>query len=268
MLLGIDVSRYDAGLAWLQISKWIHFVFIKSTQGNYRVDSLCKDNIAGANSAGIPYALYHWCDPLVAANAQADYFLSLAEGSGCRALALDVEQQWADWAEWSAKKVTKLLSPNLISENARLIAERIKARSPLPVIIYTSRSFVAEYTPLVEKWAINYPLWLSTYPYKKGQVNATWEDILNNWQAMQSIKPAIAAPTLLPGSTRWDFWQFSGDKFILPGTQAPIDLNWYNGDDAQLRSLFRIQGETAIPLTTEQRLAVLEAAARAHGWRV
>ena len=39
----------------------------------------------------------------------------------------------------------------------------------------------------------------------------------------------LMAPLEPMGCTDWLFWQFSGDKFRLPGADSLLDLNWMQG---------------------------------------
>ena len=63
---------------------------------------------------------------------------------------------------------------------------------------------------------------------------------------------AIPAPLLPARCPDWDFWQFSGDKFVLPGCQSPLDLNFFHGDLPALQGWL---GRVPLPeLTLEEKI--------------
>ncbi|HWQ46787.1 MAG TPA: GH25 family lysozyme [Longilinea sp.] len=287
MILGIDVSRYQKTIDWALLkSKGVEFVVIKATSGNYLQDPKFSDHVAGANAAGLIVGAYHWCDPLVGAGSQAQYFLNAIQGKQIKFLAADMEQQWASWQEWQNRNITQLLSPTQISENGRQIVGYWRQRSQLPVVVYTRTSFITNYAQPALSWLKDYPVWLAWYPFRAGTVSVTWESFA------QSYAPASDTGMRLPsGVNSWTFWQFSGDKFRLPGVDTLVDVNYYNGDLNALRQWVGLPAIPPTPTTTdpvtpttptttdpttpvtpthtvEERLALLETQARVHGWSV
>ena len=93
-------------------------------------------------------------------------------------------------------------------------------------------------------------LWAARY---KGDLNGPWSDgryTFRDWDT-------------------WDVWQFSANG-NLRGAEfgmrsKSVDLDWFNGSLFQFASW---AGLKPTPLTVEQRLARLEAQARAHGWEL
>lgn len=271
MILGIDVSRWQASVDWsLLKSNGVEFVFVKATQGNYMTDQMMVKHVEGASKAGMIIGLYHWCDPTVNAEAQALYFMNAISGLPYKMISLDVEQQWGDWKEWSNGKVTKIVSPSVISQNAKSIIETCAKRTKAPTIIYSRASFINTYAKPAQSWLTKYPLWMAHYPYNSTTVRTTWQTLST------TNKPSISSPALPAGSTKWTFWQFSGDKFILPGCESLLDINYFNGELADLKKFVGMdtttstQPPTTTPtvLTVEDRLKNLEAQARSHGWTI
>jgi lysozyme len=267
MILGIDVSRWQASVDWETLKKnGVEFAVIKATQGNYLVDAKMKTHVEGAQKAGLIVGLYHWCDPLVKADLQAKYFLDNTRGIDYRFVSADVEQQWGDWKEWSQGRVSKILSPDVISNNARDVLAYWGSKISVKQIIYTRASFINSYAKPALKWIKEYPLWLAHYPYKAGNVRTTWQELTTTY------KPSIAGPNLPTGCTNWAFWQFSGDKFILPGIESTLDVNYYNGTLGQLREFAGLpplpEPSPETQKTLEERVALLEKVAREHGWTV
>ncbi len=270
MILGIDVSRWQSSVDWATIkAAGVEFAVIKATQGNYLVDAKMRAHVEGANKAGLIVGLYHWCDPLVKAEAQAKYFVDNTRGIDFRFVSADMEQQWGDWKEWSQGRVTKILSPDAISNNARDILNYWGSALSVPRIVYTRASFIHSYAKPALKWIKDYPLWLAHYPYKAGTVRTTWPELITTY------KPSIPGPNLPSGCNTWTFWQFTGDKFILPGIESVLDVNFYNGTLAQLRQFAGLPVDAPAPtpepapaLTLEERVALLEKAARENGWKI
>jgi len=269
MILGIDVSRWQSNVDWsLLKASGIEFVFIKATQGNYKTDQMMVKHAEGANKAGMMIGMYHWCDPTVNAESQALYFMNAIAGLPYKMVSADVEQQWGDWNEWSNGSVTKILSPNVISQNAKTILETWAKRTKVPTIVYSRASFINTYAKPAQTWLSKYPLWMAHYPYKASTIRTTWQDFKTNY------KPSINAPALPTGSTKWTFWQFTGDKFILPGCESLLDINYFNGELADLKKFVGMDTTTPpvvtppTTLTIEERLAKLESEARFRGWSV
>jgi lysozyme len=298
MILGVDVSRYQALVDWgLLTSKGVQFAIIKATQGNYSTDPKLVEYATEAQAAGMIIGAYHWCDPTVAADKQAQYFLDSIQGLDVDFVALDVEQQWADWNEWKNRQVTNLLSPQKIDDTARQIITIWETTLKKPVVVYTRTSFIEEFAKPMEDWLPKYPLWLAYYPYKAGVVSTSW-DIFES-----EYKPQIKGPALPSGCTQWTFWQFTGGKFILPGVDTAVDVNYFNGNLNDLQKFVGIPVATApvaptptpnetmtepsaptdsspatapapgtgsLPesMSLEDRVTRLEALARAHGWDI
>jgi len=264
MILGIDVSRWQSKFDWALLkSNGVEFVFIKATQGNYMTDQMMVKHVEGANKAGMIIGLYHWCDPTVDAVAQAEYFLNAVSGLPYKMISADVEQQWGDWKEWSNGRVTKIVSPSVISQNAKTILETWAKRTKIPLIVYSRASFINTYAKPAQSWLPKYPLWMAHYPYNSTTVRTTWQNFSSTY------KPSIAGPALPSGSSKWTFWQFTGDKFILPGCESLLDINYFNGELIDLQKFAGVTPGSTTPsttLTVEERLARLEAQAKAHGW--
>jgi GH25 family lysozyme M1 (1,4-beta-N-acetylmuramidase) len=83
---------------------------------------------------------------------------------------------------------------------------------------------------------------------------------------IENYAPGLSGPALPKGCHGWQFWQFSGDKFYLPGVKGAIDLNYFNGSEAELHAFVDRQQVAATVVTLEERLLRLEEAARLRGW--
>lgn len=255
--LGIDASRWDLRLDWNQLKAGgVEFAILKASQGSALRDPRFETHLKCAAAAGLICAAYHWCDPTHDDRQQAENFLAAIAGKPVTFAALDVEQYWQDWNEWSYKRVARLISPRRISQSAQAVAAEIKARSGLPVLIYTRASFVREYAAPMSAWLQEWDLWLAHYPYGGGRVTCTWEQLGQHF-------PKVSGPALPEGCRAWRFWQFSAEKFVLPGAPSPLDLNFFNGDLTQLRAWCRLDSSPAQVRTISPE-EMLERLWRAH----
>lgn len=229
--LGVDVSRWQRSVDWPKLrAAGVSFAVIKASQGTLLTDSLLRSHFTGARDAGMVAGVYHWVDPTQPARRQIYHFLQTCEGLDFDFAALDVEQYWQSWQEWGSKAVVSRVAPERLSEHARESAEFLRASTQKRVVIYTRASFVADYAPPMQSWLPDWSLWLAYYPYPSGRVNLTWERLL------EQQLPRISAPKLPPGCESWRFWQFSADRFVLPGAGSPLDLNFFKGSEADLRA--------------------------------
>ncbi|MAT42272.1 MAG: hypothetical protein CL609_08025 [Anaerolineaceae bacterium] len=227
--LGVDVSHWQPSLDWMLLAEnGVDFAWVKAAQGAYGRDPSLTGHLKGAKTAGLITAVYHWFDPTNTAAAQLENLKHALDGLEFSMLALDVEQYWLDWREWQQGAVKRRVPDRQISERALALAELARDWCQKPVVIYTRASFVAEYAPHMKTWLVNWPLWLAMYPYPSGRVSLSWQTLKNNYA------PPVPGPALPGGCTDWTFWQFSGDKFLLPGSQTALDLNFFNGSRRQL----------------------------------
>lgn len=239
---GIDVSHYDEKVDWpLLKQNGVEFAIVKLSQGNYYKDAVAAGHLNGAAGAGMVTGIYHWCDPIHEDENQVEYLLDCAQGLPFRMVCLDVEQYWADWSTWpkkpkpARKKKGKKntcgnLSAERISQNARCMAAGLKARLPagMPVVIYTRTSFILEYARPMLAWLPKYPVWLAQYPLLRGTPSTL------DWSDLNQVLTTSFHPTLPPGCPAWTFWQWSGDRFRLPGVSSHPDLNIFAGSLEEL----------------------------------
>ena len=232
MILGVDVSGWNPNIDWREL--WdggVRFAIVKLTQGTSSITNLAEDHIKKARDVGMVVAGYHWADPMMKDQAQIDFFASHLKKHNIKRGYVDCEQYWELWKEFYDQiqhgiPITKIISPTRINQNAYNLVTGIRNKGLLSSP-YTRWSFITDRASPMKLWIPPEESWFAHYPYKIGRVYALWHDFLpgGKWY------PTIPAPSI-PSNVKWKIWQFSGDKFILPGTGGiPIDLNFYNGND-------------------------------------
>jgi len=243
LCLGVDVSSWQPKVDWKELyDGGVRFAIIKLSQGNYSYDRFTREHVKGAREAGIIPGLYHWHDPLCNVKSQLEFIKSCIIGIDYDFFALDVEQYWADWEEWRQQYITKKIGAATISVSSYQLASDLRKLTNKNTLIYTRASFVKEHSAVMQHWLKEFDLWLAHYPYKSGRVSLSWKGL------KEANLPKIKGPSLPPNCKEWKFWQFSGDKFVMPGVKTPLDLNFFNGSEKDLRSWLGLDQEVIEPI--------------------
>lgn len=225
------MSQWQAVVDWgLLFEKGVRFAIVKVSQGDYFIDPMAGKHTSGARAAGMAVGVYHWNDPICKVENQVTNFGRAINGLDFDFSAIDVEQQWASWVEWSKHEIVNKISGRVISQTSEQLGKRIRALTNKKVLIYTRTSFVDEHAPEMKAWLPGWETWLAHYPYRPGRVSLGWEVL------KKDLLPQIKSPWLPAGCKTWRFWQWSGDKFVLPGVSTALDLNYFNGSEAELWS--------------------------------
>lgn len=199
MVLGIDVSDYQASVDWPTVaSAGYKFAFTKATQGTTFVAKTFETNWAGIKKAGMIRGAYHYVsgdqDPIK----QAQFFWRTMQaagyGTGDLPLVLDVEDP--------NHQVTSNMVISFVTE-----LEKMSKHTP---IIYTGAFYYKGPT-------LDCPLWLPSY-FTGRPVD----------QVLHDIKPPLP-----PAWRNWTFWQYS-DKGTVPGVTGDVDVNIYAGEMTDL----------------------------------
>ncbi len=255
LTLGIDASHWQPQIDWERLRQaGVNFAILKAGQGSAGRDPLLRAHAAGAQASGMTLGVYHWCDPLCSDAYQLQNFLRSVEKLAFDFAAVDVEQYWSSWSEWGKNKIVQRLDPQRISASALALAEGMRSALQRPVLIYTRTSFVHSYARPMLTWLPDWPLWLAQYPYPSGSLHVDWETLTGEYL------PSSNAPALPDGCSQWRFWQFSGDRFILPGCSTALDLNYFNGSPAELAAWCGQKTPVAAAFTPQQKLERLWAA--------
>jgi GH25 family lysozyme M1 (1,4-beta-N-acetylmuramidase) len=240
---GLDLSRYNGHGNWQMVkAAGVSYVILKaggvfSGAGDCYTDEFLEDHVAGARSVELPFGLYWFFLPFTSMQIQADYFLGLVNQYKPQLpLVVDVESSNGK----NAKATTSALKALINSLQG----------SQKSVMIYTRQSYW-DTNILADPFWASCELWASRW---SSGLTSPWSDgyfKFRDW-------------------TNWRFWQYSGDNNALatsygfpgnPNGDPDIDLNWYNGSEADFYTWI---GAAQSVLTLEERVARLEAAVFGH----
>ena len=158
MRLGCDVSHWQGAMDWPKAkAAGIGFAFIKASQGVSFLDPAHDDNSGGLEAVGLPYGEYHFYEPLMAAEAQARWFLKNHRGQWA---CLDVEKSGPiTSAQYAAGVRTWLLT--------------VEAATGKKPFVYTRKSF---WDPYVHADIRDNPLWVAHYGATAPAIPYAWTD--------------------------------------------------------------------------------------------
>jgi len=242
MKIFIDVHpNYQPAVDWkLLVEKGVTGVIIKSGQGLVNYPNISA-YATPAKQAGLIVGFYHWVDPIYSAADQMKKFAQQLELPCVDFGMLDYEQWWSDWNKWTLAMQGKLdLSqvPRFDKKKHAPYLNLLQIASAQylkkPYLLYTANWFITGYTsdavPFLNKFKTNF----ASYPYPNGRISLSWEDFLKNHL------PTTSFPLVPAGVDKKNvlMWQFSGDRFCLPGIYSdlaktkvsPVDLNFILGD--------------------------------------
>jgi lysozyme len=209
-LLGIDVSHYQGVVDWAKVAaSGVKFAFIKATDG-LTADPMLKANIVGAHSAAIPFGLYHFWRPQDPASEQAANFL--------QSVAVAQSTLARDAVEFAAALDIEVGSlDEAHQEDAFAWLSQVDQSMPYQgkPIVYVSPSY-AKFNLTDPAW-IEYPLWSAHY-------TELMQPNTDKWPS-------------------WMFWQRQGNGSVS-GITGPCDIDWYNGNEADLAKLINASSTT------------------------
>ncbi|MBI4731132.1 MAG: hypothetical protein HY781_03200 [Chloroflexi bacterium] len=170
---------------------------------------------------------YWWDDPLVSANAQADFAGRTLTSSGLPVLSLwgDQEQWWSDWNKWLAARAGKLawkdvpvFKPLPLDSHCKAFAEALVKVWPVTGL-YTGRGFITSYAPTMKNWLGNYKIWFAAWGRQPPiATKMTWQELRTKW--LPDYDPIFRDTGIVKENIVGH--QFTGDKCILPGSYQDI----------------------------------------------
>lgn len=201
---GIDVSRYQGKIDWLQVkADKREFVFIKATEGQTYTDPNFTANVKGALSAGLLVGTYHFLKATTAAVAKAEaahYAKSLEGVGGAKYFGLPPAMDYENNPSGISKTQINAVAKAFLTE-----LERLTGVKP---IIYTGNSFAGNFDTSLS----GYDLWIARYSNTK-------------------------VPDDQPAWKTWDIWQYS-EAGKVPGINGNVDLNEFNGSLSDLKKRY------------------------------
>ncbi len=168
---GIDVSHDQGDVDWAAVKAGgITFVFAKATQGHTEVDPKFTENWTGLKNAELVRGAYHFFDPDVDAEAQAEHFIATVQlEQGDLPPVLDIE-------------VTQGVSREGIDDDIKVWLEKVAEAYGITPILYSDRSFIEE---TLASGFSKYPLWIAEYSQSAPAAPGDW-DAWTFWQHSES----------------------------------------------------------------------------------
>jgi GH25 family lysozyme M1 (1,4-beta-N-acetylmuramidase) len=203
---GVDVSQWNGRIDFARLKHTGRsFVIARATAGRLTTDSTYARNRAAALTLGIAFGAYHYAHPDRTwhdAVREADHFVEVAKlRHGMLIPALDLESGSS-------------LGPKRLTAWVRTWLERVYARTGVKAMIYTTRSFWADY--------LGDSTWFAQHGYR-----VLW---IARWRSSRPIVPAEDW-----NHHGWSLWQYS-DCGSVPGIPSRcVDLDVFRG--WSLRSL-------------------------------
>ncbi len=222
-VIGPDVSFYQddpetpQGIDFVKMRASAGYVVIRAGQNSW-VDSDFKLNWREAKLAGLPRGSYWFYDSRTEPKRQAELWVEQFAGDfGELPLFADFEEDYkgtySGWRSWYT------------------FLERVKQLVPgKEIVIYTAYYYWRDNAPNATTQASNleyfhqYPLWIANYG---------------------AVQPLIPKPWI---NNEWLFWQYTetGDGKLFGVESNGIDLNYFNGDLAAMKTRFKL-GDTPPP---------------------
>lgn len=249
----LDVSHHQT-FNYDEVKKHIDGVIIRFGFGTL-ADRMADKHYDGFKE--IPCAGYQWFRPDQDVKAQIELIKVKTSGK-------DVEVFFSDNEQQGPYQSSGGYSPTYLSEAARAHVEGLSLHG-FDMGIYTRATWVDSYARPMWNWMFKYHNWLASWPFASGAVTTSWETLKSYWS------PKIFSPYFTSDwptdKRKADVWQWSGDKFIVPGiftsTGKPRSSD-FNFVSNELFERFEESTPTPtpdplpLPVDTESRLRVLE----------
>ncbi|WP_156802459.1 glycoside hydrolase family 25 protein [Corynebacterium lubricantis] len=199
---GIDVASHQrpggAPIDWNSVAaSGQRFAYVKASEGHGWANDFYGEDVAAANAAGLLTGAYHYARPDSNPHAQANYFASMVNSGPATNLPPVLDLEETDG-----------LNAVDLQNWTRAFLQTFEAQTGRTPMIYTYRYFWVDEMANTTEFS-NYPLWLAAYQDQ--------------------------APAPMGGWDTVSFWQRS-ETGTVSGVDANVDLNLFNGTEAQLQA--------------------------------
>lgn len=242
-VLGADVSHHNGKINWTIMASKAKFVFIKVTEGNYFIDDMGLENIAGAISVGLPWGIYHFVNdvPIAGQMQLVGKFMQSMEAKGLPFPPLGF------FIDFEIKVV--LHQTNWDEIYGAFLSMFGVERLGVYAGQYTWEVHGNPPQPAATQWVANY---LYHGDGKNGTVDQRYMWSKANYMARIAICKT-KNPNVPKGWTRLKYWQFTGDR--VPGSEF--------GCSSDTADLDFCEGDLPLPVVTpptgvEERVVELE----------
>jgi len=163
--IGLDVSEYQGKINWVDVdtleSKYpVHFVFIRATVGNDRLDKQFDQNWLGAKKNKLIRGAYHYYRPNENSLEQAELFIkTVTLRKGDLPPVLDIE------------KLPKNQSVERLKIGLKRWLKRVEEHYKVKPIIYTGESYYDDF--LKEEFS-DYLFWIANYNFYRENMEEDW----------------------------------------------------------------------------------------------
>jgi len=145
--LGVDVSHWEGSIDWKKASPSIGFAYYKCTEGVRYVDQQFYANRQGCKDAGLAHAPYHFYQPALDPNSQAEHFINTAGKAYHQYIAdIEVPERQED-----------------ITQKILTFLKRVEQLTGVKPSIYTSSGYWNEFIQPHPQWASQYELIIAHY---------------------------------------------------------------------------------------------------------
>lgn len=163
--IGLDVSEFQGKIRWSYVDTLeqkypLHFVFIRATAGNDRVDSQFKRNWLGAKENKMIRGAYHYYRPNENSLEQAELFIkTVTLKKGDLPPVLDIE------------KLPKNQSLERLKVGLKRWLKAVELHYGVKPIIYTGEKYYDDF--LKEEFS-DYLFWIANYNFYREEIQEDW----------------------------------------------------------------------------------------------
>lgn len=163
--IGLDVSEYQGEISWSDVdtleNKYpVHFVFIRATVGNDRLDTKFKENWLGAKKNKLLRGAYHYYRPNENSLEQAELFIkNVSLNKGDLPPVLDIE------------KLPENQSVERLKVGLKRWLKKVEEHYKVKPIIYTGESYYDDF--LKEEFS-DYLFWIANYNFYREEIDEEW----------------------------------------------------------------------------------------------